>query len=143
MRYLALSSWLLVLISCTPKREPIQYGKDACHFCKMKIVDQRFGGELVSTKGKVFKFDDVNCLVRYYHSGSIDSADFEFKLVTDFNRPGTLIDAASAFYLKSDIIRTPMASEIAAFSDEATMLKLKGEWHAELLTWQELLIAYQ
>jgi copper chaperone NosL len=142
MRELLILICMLVSWSCTVKPELIQYGKDACHFCKMKIVDQRFGGELVTNKGKIFKFDDVNCLIRYYHSQANPSQEFTYILVTDFNHPGTLIDAKSAFYLKSDRIRTPMASEMAAFVDEGTMLKFKSDWGAMGLTWQELLTLY-
>ena len=65
MRILA---WLLGLIfisACTVEPQPIQYGRDNCAFCKMTIVDGRYGSELVSSKGKVFKFDAVECLINF------------------------------------------------------------------------------
>ena len=56
-------------------------------------MDQKFGGELVTTKGKVYKFDDINCLFNFYNGGSVNKKDFRFKLVVDFSQPEKLIDA--------------------------------------------------
>ena len=47
-----------VLTGCNPKPEKIAIGKDACAECKMTIMDPKFGGEIVSKKGKVFKNRD-------------------------------------------------------------------------------------
>jgi copper chaperone NosL len=56
---------MIMLIACNPERKPIQYGEDKCAFCRMSIVDQRFGGEIVTQKGKVYMFDAVECMVNY------------------------------------------------------------------------------
>jgi len=42
----------LFLTSCTPKPEKIAFGKDNCAECKMPIMDPKFGGEIVTKKGK-------------------------------------------------------------------------------------------
>lgn len=143
MKRIIFCLWLLGLLGCAVKPEPIQFGTDACHFCKMTIMDNKFGGELVTRRGKVYKFDDVNCLVNFYNSGSEPVADFQFKLVVDYPQPGTLIEAEFAHYLKSDQIRSPMASEVAAFGDEAVMKKFKPEWKGIYLSWQEVLTQYK
>ena len=54
---------LLFLInssSCSSQVKPIKYGKDECYFCKMTIVDQKFGVEIVSKKGKIQCVPSVN-----------------------------------------------------------------------------------
>lgn len=100
MRIIA-ATLLISLLSCKAEPEPLRYGEDACHTCKMTLMDKKFGAELVTKKGKVYKFDDVNCMLTFYNSGEIDSREFAYRLVVDFSQPTTLIEAADAFYLKS------------------------------------------
>ena len=102
----------------------------------MTLMDQKFGGELVTTKGKVYKFDDINCLFNFYNDGSVNKKDFRFKLVVDFSQPEKLIDAEKAVYLKSAEIKSPMASQVAAF--ETVQTKLAAEWNATEYAWAEL-----
>lgn len=125
-----------VFLACSIEPEPLTYGKDQCHYCKMTLMDQKFGGELVTTKGKVYKFDDINCLFNFYNDGSVNKKDFRFKLVVDFSQPEKLIDAEKAVYLKSAEIKSPMASQVAAF--ETVQTKLAAEWNATEYAWAEL-----
>jgi len=134
---------LAVLAACTVKPEPLQFGTDTCHACKMTLMDNKFGGELVTKKGKVFKFDDLNCMVNFYHSGHVQPEDFGHKLVVDFLNPGVLTEAEFAFFLKSDRVRSPMASGIAAFADEPSLKKHKKELGGIYLSWQEVLIQFK
>ena len=116
-RYLSIFSIVIFLISCSADPRPIAYGEDACHHCKMKLMDPKFGAELVTEKGKVFIFDDVNCMLQYMDSEDGKSQLFKHVLVTDYLNPGVLLDANFAFYLKSEEFKTPMASNIVAFPD--------------------------
>lgn len=142
MRYFVVMS-VLFLASCTVEPEPLQYGQDACHTCKMTLMDRKFGAELVTTKGKVYKFDDVNCMLTFYHSGELEHRDFAYKLVTDFSQPAKLIEAADAFYLKSPAIKSPMASQIAAFQEKASMDEVKKEAKGIYLVWGELVTQFK
>lgn len=142
MRYFVVMS-VLFLASCTVEPEPLQYGQDACHTCKMTLMDRKFGAELVTTKGKVYKFDDVNCMLTFYHSGELEHRDFAYKLVTDFSHPAKLIEAADAFYLKSPAIKSPMASQIAAFQEKASMDEVKKEAKGIYLVWGELVTQFK
>ena len=134
---------LITLLSCNAVPEPLQYGRDACHSCKMTLIDKKFGAELVSSKGKVYKFDDVNCMLTFYHSRQEKNSEFAHKLVVDFTSPSTLIDAADAFYLKSPEIKTPMASQVAGFSTKLSMEKAKKEFNGIYLVWGELVTQYK
>jgi len=128
---LALAFW-----ACSIEPEPLIYGKDQCHSCKMTLMDRKFGAELVTTKGKVYKFDDINCLFNFYNEESVNKDDFRYKLVVDFSRPEKLIDAEKAVYLKSGEIKSPMASQVAAF--ESPHPELTAEWKATEYRWGEL-----
>lgn len=143
MKMISLMLTAIVFLSCNTDPQPLQYGKDACYTCKMTLVDKKFGAELVTAKGKVYKFDDVNCMVNFINSGYLEGETLEHKLVVDYTQSGKLIPAEEAFYLKSDQIRSPMASEVAAFETEKVMLKHKEKFKAIYLGWGELLTQFK
>ncbi len=125
----------LLLTVCTPKPSPIQYGSDECAYCKMTIMDQRYAAELVTTKSKVFKFDATECMIHF-----VEKTDEEFAmyLVTDYRRPGTLIDATTAFYLRTIALPSPMGMYITAFGDETTAEEMHGTHGGQRYHWNEL-----
>jgi copper chaperone NosL len=124
--------------SCSTKPEAIRFGEDQCHFCKMTIIDKQFGAELVTKKGKIYKFDDVKCLLDYYYSGH-DSPDiYEHKLVVDFAGQGNLIEANTALFVTSPEIRSPMNGNVAAFQSKPSMNEANKQWNGNHLSWDEL-----
>lgn len=143
MKILITAFLFLGFMSCTVEPESLQYGEDACYTCKMTLVDKKFGAELVTKKGKVYKFDDINCMLDFYNSGSVAEEEFSYRLVVDFAQPGTLIEAGDAFYLKSPEINTPMASQIAAFEKKEKMDELKKQWNGIYLVWGELVTQFK
>jgi copper chaperone NosL len=106
-------------------------------------MDRRYGGELVTRKGKVYKFDDVNCMLYFFNSEEVKHSDFAHKLVVDFSRPATLVQAADAFYLKSPGIKSPMASGIAAFQKRESMQNTKKELKGIYLVWGEVVTQFK
>lgn len=133
----------IILVSCKVEPEPLAYGEDGCAHCKMTLMDKKFGAELVTQKGKVYKFDDVNCMLDFYNSGDTPPEEFAYKLVTDFSQPGKLIEADNAFYLKSPQIQSPMASQVAAFEKEASMKEVQAEVNGIYLVWGELVTQFK
>lgn len=133
----------LALTSCSTEPEPLVYGTDVCHFCKMTLMDQKFGAELVTTTGKVYKFDDLNCFLNYYNSGYEAQEDFTQRLVVDYSNPGKLIQATDAFYVKSGEIRAPMNGQVAAFETKDSMDTFKKQWKGIYLAWGEVMTQYK
>jgi len=103
----------------------------------MTLMDPKFGAEIVTKKGKVFKFDDVNCMLGFYHADFEEQGNIAHLLVVNFAQPTKLIDATNSWYLKSDLIKSPMASGIAAFATEDEYVRYKKEWKAILMSWGE------
>lgn len=132
------SLFCLCLFACDATPEPLEYGKDGCYACKMTLMDHKFGAEIVTTKGKIYKFDDVNCLLGFYNSGFVAQDEMKEILIVDFSKPQTLIDARNALYVKSQHIKSPMASSVAAFSSNDDLKKMNAEWKGILLSWGEL-----
>lgn len=131
-------SLCLSLIACKVEPEPLQFGKDGCHTCKMTLMDNKFGAEIVTSKGKIYKFDDVNCMLNFYNSGKVSAEEVSNILVVDFSKPEKLIDATNALYVKSESVRSPMASNVAAFESNEDLKEMNKEWNGIQLSWGEL-----
>lgn len=127
-----------IVFGCSTKPEPLNYGTDTCYSCKMTLADNRFGTELVTKRGKVYKFDDLNCMLQYYHSGEIETDDLAHRLIIDYEKPGTFLKADEAFYIKSEEIRSPMASEVAAFESYDRAMAFKKKYGGIFLAWGEV-----
>src|SRR5262249_54146706 len=56
---------LFLMVACTGGFKQINYGNDACENCKMTIIDKKFAVEIISVKGKAFKFDDLICAKQF------------------------------------------------------------------------------
>ncbi len=118
-----------LLFSCEVKPQPFNYGVDHCDHCKMGIADQKFGAEIVTRKGKVFKFDAIECMVNFTEEHVKDKVrDIEFFLVADASKPGILIDAYAAHYLLSEKFPSPMGSNISAYESNESLKKFQNEY---------------
>lgn len=100
--------------SCSVAPQKIEYGKDVCSYCDMAIVDRVHAAEFVTTKGKAFKFDAIECLI--HDLTERNETDMAFVLVTDFLNPEVFINATEAMYLISEKIKSPMGANLTAFS---------------------------
>ena len=134
-----LSGFFLILIpSCSAEPSPIDYGHDMCALCQMIISDQRFGAELVTAKGKIYKYDSVECLVADYLTRNSTEDKLHSLWVTDFNSNSNLIRANSAIYLHSTELRSPMGMGLSASSDEQQVSLLKSKFGGNLLQWDQV-----
>jgi copper chaperone NosL len=139
LSFLSLLILLIALSSCGSNPEPINYGHDECEFCRMLITDNRYGSELVTDKGKVFKFDEVGCMIEYaIVKNFIGDANQKF-LVTDFAAPGSFIDAADAFFVQNENYRSPMGLNVTAFDSEISRQKFVAENGGHLLNWVDVI----
>lgn len=130
---------MFFLISCTTKPSPFVSGQDECHVCKMGLADFRFGGEIITKKGKVYKFDDLRCMISYIKSGTMEEKDISITLTMNFNKPNEFIDVKKAWYLVSPEIRSPMSSNASGYiSKEEAENILKGKT-GQIVRWNDLL----
>ncbi|TAI46665.1 nitrous oxide reductase accessory protein NosL [Flagellimonas allohymeniacidonis] len=132
---------ILMLSSCTIGPKPIEYGTDACHFCKMTIVDKQHAAEFVTDKGKVYKFDASECMLNQLEE--FDGTKIALFLVNDYNSPGQLVDASEATFLISENIPSPMGEYLTAFESKEEAQKTQRESDGQLFTWEELKAKFQ
>lgn len=132
---------LLTLLSACVRPQPVQisYNEDVGAYCGMVISDARYGSEVVTNTGKVYKFDSVECMVAFVLEGEeVTAANLHSTWVTDFANPGTLINAREAFYLQSGTLRSPMAMNITAFGSKQDLENAKAEYEGLELTYADL-----
>ena len=137
-KYVPLAALLILTLSfssCSTKPEPVKYGQDNCYACKMGMADPKFGGEVITKKGKVFKFDDVICMIRFLKSGALKPGEIKQNVVINFEKQNDFIDVKDAFFFTSSELRSPMGSNTAAFMTEAAVKKT-GE--GQIIKWDEL-----
>ncbi len=127
---------LLVLSACTPQTEAIRVGEDECTYCRMSISDARYGGELVTNKGKVYKFDSIECLAAHMEAGKKGSDDVHSLWVIDYNNPGQFVNVEKAWIVHSPQLRSPMGMNLTATSGNADAAQLAQNDSAEILRWQ-------
>lgn len=130
---------LFAAAGCSTEPQAINYGKDVCEHCKMVIADEKFGAEMITKKGKVYKFDSAECLLDYINENDqkIQTADARL-LVINFARPATFIDARTAFYLKDKEYQSPMGGNIAPFDNEMLADNNQISPDAKILTFEEV-----
>ena len=134
--FILILSGLFLLAGCSVEPQPIAYGSDMCHFCKMTIVDRQYASEFVTTKGKCYKFDAIECMVMELEKW--DTNDIGLVLVTDHSEPGKLVNARSATYLISPQMPSPMGANLTAFAAESVAKKVHEEVSGELKGWGTL-----
>lgn len=129
---------VVLLQGCDSSADAITYGKDQCHYCKMIISDRSFGAELITDKGKIYKFDDTHCILSFLKSGDLQQPQIAAVFLVDYAQKEKLIPAETAFLIRGDAIKGPMAGTIAAFETEASMQSFQLKWKAQQVSWNEV-----
>ena len=101
----------------------------------MTVVDQQHAAEAVTSKGKIYMFDAIECMVHFLAEN--EKQAFAYTLVNDYTQPGILFPADECTFLISKGIPSPMGAFLSAFHDGDTardMLTSKGgdlyDWNA-------------
>ncbi len=124
--------------SCEPK--PIKLNSDSCEFCKMTISNGKFASEVITEKGRYYKFDDVSCMIQYVKENT--SVQYTSFFVGDYLKDNELIEAKSAHFIKGGSIQSPMRGNIAAFKSEPDAKKFSQSLGASTTAWDEIYNSY-
>ena len=130
---------IITLASCGGEPEPINYGHDECEFCRMLITDNKYGAELVTDKGKIYKFDSIECMIEFSLVKNTLGDTNNKLLITGFDNPDNLVDARNSVYVKNDKFRSPMGLNVTAFNSEEQAQKFISENGGEKLSWVEVI----
>ncbi len=126
---------LFSLTSCSAQPEPLKLGEDVCHLCKMGIADAKFGSEVITKKGKVFKFDDIGCMIKFMKAGGVEQKDIKQTVVINYDKQNDFIGTDKAVFVIGGSIKSPMNFNIAAFTDATAAAKIP---EGNTLNWNEV-----
>jgi copper chaperone NosL len=134
----SLCIFALLLTGCTRTSEPINFGTDECNHCRMTIMDETHGAELVTDKGKVFKYDATECMISDINEGNINKGGSSLLFVIDTSEPKTFIPANEAYYLISEELKSPMSAGLSAFKDENTAKDFQNKYGGNIYRWDQV-----
>ena len=136
--YAALLLFAFSIGGCKTGPQAINIGKDGCHFCKMTIMTIQYGGEIITKKGKVYKFDDVHCIKGFLKSGEVKEPDIAQTLTTDYQQAGNFIEVQQADFVQGGSVHSPMNSNAAAFSGTEAATAANKQFGGNIVSWSEL-----
>jgi copper chaperone NosL len=129
---------VIVAASCNTGPQPIKLGVDTCSFCKMTFADNKFGGEIITKKNKIFKFDDLHCLLAFKKSNQLRPGEVKEIYLVRYDGSHEFIKASKAYLLKSDELRSPMGGNIAAFADPDSLKIISQKFKGNEVAWDEV-----
>jgi copper chaperone NosL len=106
----------------------------------MTIVDNKFASEIITNKGRAYKFDAAECMIKYIKEGKIKEEDIKGRFVTDASKPGNFIDATKAAYLISENFPSPMGANLSAYGSTGDAEKFQKNYSGDVKTWDEVLM---
>jgi copper chaperone NosL len=86
----------------------------------MGIADPRYGAEIVTRTGRVYKFDALECMIAFEDAGEVDSAQVHSRWVVDFAQPGQLIRLEEAEFVFAPEVPSPMGLNVYAVKRSAS-----------------------
>ncbi|MBL8016757.1 MAG: nitrous oxide reductase accessory protein NosL [Ignavibacteria bacterium] len=134
---------LLMASACNTEPEEISFGTDQCALCRMNISEVKFGAEIVTKKGKIYKYDGAECMLNALSLGNISYDDAAGFYVIDASNPKQLTNAVDASYLISEKLPSPMGANLSCYSKKTDAAAMQKQYGGELKTWNELLAKFK
>nr|WP_262902006.1 nitrous oxide reductase accessory protein NosL [Winogradskyella vincentii] len=105
-----------------------------CNYCQMTIVTKTHAAQMVTDKGKQYKFDAIECMIRFLDDKQnlISKSNL---LITDYNAPGTMTNAKTANYVICEEISSPMGANLTGFATKSNVKELINSSSAEFYDW--------
>lgn len=130
LKFFLITSIFTTIIACSKSGpQEIAIGKDQCENCKMTITDAKYATQMITEKGRVYKFDDIKCM-QDYEMSSKDAATAK-TYVADFPS-GQFFDSSRANFITGGSIKSPMNGNTQAYKDKAAAEKAAAELGASL-----------
>lgn len=135
---LSITFFAFLLSSCGKEPKPIEFGVDNCDHCMMNISDVRYGAELVTQKGRIYKFDDMYCMKAFLQAEEVVPQNQVHSLwLVDFSATEQLIPAEKSYLLHNPELKSPMGSNTAAFANQETRQEQYAEHSGTILLWED------
>lgn len=97
----------------------------------MTITDLKYATELITEKGRVYKFDDISCMTMY-ESSETDKVKNAKKYVIEAST-GKFLELPKANLIKGGSIKSPMGGNTEAFANKEEAQKAAATLGATLI----------
>ena len=121
----------LFMTACQGGVEPIKFGEDQCDLCSMTIDNPKYGAEVITSNGEVYKFDAIECMIPFINENA--AVDYDQLLAVAFDAPEKLYAVEQLTFARSSKYKSPMGANLAAFKDAS-----KIDEEAEQMSWKAL-----
>lgn len=123
----------------TPPPPVVYFGQSECEACRMIISDERYAAALVVIdkhgRHQGLAFDDIGCLLQ--HEANEPDVIVAARYIKDAEHSDWL-DAATATYLHSQSLTTPMAFHVAALRTRERAAALQAKHPGDVLDFQSV-----
>jgi copper chaperone NosL len=135
------SLWLFLLLSlwCGKLFGGEDRGHPACDYCRMIITEKHYGGKIKTVKGTTLIFDATECMAAFVIRSMVKPAEIQSLWSVNFSQPGRMLNAGTAWYLRSSSTMSPMGINLAACASRAEAERMRQKHPGELLKWTEVL----
>lgn len=129
-----------VLIACSIESREINYGQENCSHCNMTIMDEQYGAEIVTDKGKIYTYCSIECMGNeFLNEKKFDKNSVALLLCKDYEAPKQLIKVENMTFLISKEMPSPMGYNLNAFDSEEKALKYYRKNGGKIMSWQKVL----
>lgn len=104
----------------------------------MLLADNHYGAELVTSKGKIYPYDAIECLAADIKRNP-ELAENSRQFVTDFGHPDVLIPLGNAIFLHCQKLHSPMGLNLSAFAERALAENTALLFYGKEINWQGIL----
>jgi copper chaperone NosL len=128
----------ITITSCSGSgKEPIIINKEHCCYCKMMISDLKYAAEIVTLKGRAYKFDDLICLTAFLK----EEPDFQVKdiYVSNFQPPHELHHTTALNFYITNEHKGPMGGNIIAIDKSVDVSAFLKNTNATQVSWDVII----
>ncbi len=125
-------SLFIAIQGCSRQPEPITFGTDQCVYCKMIISNPQYGAEMITQKGRILKYDAIECLINHIEEGA---PEYSTLLAIAYDEPEVLHPVNILFFAVSPRYRSPMGANLAGFVDKN---KIETDTSTMTLSWEQV-----
>ncbi|MCF7824673.1 MAG: nitrous oxide reductase accessory protein NosL [Candidatus Marinimicrobia bacterium] len=129
---------LLGIVGCELTPQPINYGGDDCDYCRMTIVEEHYGTEILTKKGKAFKFDSIECLAAFLIKDQVETDAIHELYFTDFEGAEQLYPLELMVFVQAKKLKSPMGLNISAYRNPETADNVALLYFGERLSWEQV-----
>jgi copper chaperone NosL len=125
--------------TATTAPSAIEFGVDRCAYCDQVIVDVRFGAELQTRDGTVYKFMSTECMAGFLLEGRVAREEIAGMWVVDFSHGNRLIDVKEAHFVRSQSRPSPNGLNIIPVRDQLRAVNLHFAYGGEIIDFDRVL----